>query len=61
MAPNVGFGYTFQRPLIQNDILEATRFAGGLKNHEMLEVNGKQGSLRFDLLCMEDHFHRIRG
>jgi predicted dehydrogenase len=29
--------------------LEATRFAGGNKNHQVLEINGEKGSLRFDL------------
>lgn len=29
--------------------LEATRFAPGRKNHQVLEVNGSKGSLRFDL------------
>jgi predicted dehydrogenase len=29
--------------------LEATRFAAGRKNHEVLEINGEKGSLRFDL------------
>jgi predicted dehydrogenase len=34
--------------------LEATRFAGGHKNHEMLEVNGEKGSIRFDLERMNE-------
>ncbi len=29
--------------------LEATRFAAGHKNHEVLEINGEKGSIRFDL------------
>ena len=29
--------------------LEATRFAAGRKNHEVMEINGEKGSLRFDL------------
>lgn len=29
--------------------LEATRFAAGRKNHQVIEVNGERGSLRFDL------------
>lgn len=29
--------------------LEATRFAKGRKNHEVLEINGENGSLRFNL------------
>lgn len=29
--------------------LEATRFAAGRKNHQVVEVNGERGSLRFDL------------
>jgi predicted dehydrogenase len=29
--------------------LEATRFAGGRKNHQVLEINGEKGSLVFDL------------
>jgi len=37
-------------------ILESTRFAGGLKNHDMLEFNGKQGSLHFDLKHMHEQY-----
>jgi predicted dehydrogenase len=29
--------------------LEATRFAGGRKNHEILEINGEKGSICFNL------------
>jgi predicted dehydrogenase len=29
--------------------LEATRFAAGRKNHQVIEVNGERGSLRFNL------------
>lgn len=29
--------------------LEATRFAAGRKNHQVLEINGEKGSLRFNL------------
>ncbi len=29
--------------------LEATRFAGGNKNHQALEINGEKGSIRFNL------------
>jgi len=29
--------------------LEATRFAGGHKNHEIFEINAEKGSIRFDL------------
>ena len=29
--------------------LEATRFAAGRKNHEVIEINGSRGSLRFNL------------
>ncbi|MBN1259685.1 MAG: Gfo/Idh/MocA family oxidoreductase [Anaerolineae bacterium] len=29
--------------------LEATRFAAGRKNHEVIEINGEKGSLRFNL------------
>lgn len=29
--------------------LEATRFAGGRKNHQVVEINGEKGSIRFDL------------
>ncbi len=29
--------------------LEATRFAGGRKNHEAIEINGEKGSIRFNL------------
>ena len=34
--------------------LEATRFAAGRKNHEMLEINGEKGSLRFNLERMNE-------
>lgn len=29
--------------------LEATRFAGGRKNHQVFEINGEKGSIRFNL------------
>jgi len=29
--------------------LEATRFAGGRKNHQVIEINGEKGSIRFNL------------
>jgi len=29
--------------------LEATRFAAGRKNHQVIEINGEKGSIRFDL------------
>ena len=29
--------------------LEATRFAAGHKNHEVIEINGEKGSIQFDL------------
>ncbi len=29
--------------------LEATRFAAGRKNHEIIEINGEKGSIEFDL------------
>jgi len=29
--------------------LEATRFAAGRKNHQVIEINGEKGSMRFDL------------
>ncbi len=29
--------------------LEATRFAGGRKNHQMIEINGEKGSIQFNL------------
>lgn len=29
--------------------LEATRFAGGRKNHQVLEINAEKGSIRFNL------------
>ena len=29
--------------------LEATRFAGGRKNHQTIEINGEKGSIRFNL------------
>jgi predicted dehydrogenase len=29
--------------------LEATRFAGGRKNHQAIEINGEKGSIRFNL------------
>ncbi|MBN1249869.1 MAG: Gfo/Idh/MocA family oxidoreductase [Anaerolineae bacterium] len=29
--------------------LEATRFAAGRKNHEVIEVNGEKGTIKFDL------------
>jgi predicted dehydrogenase len=34
--------------------LEATRFAAGRKNYEMLEINGEKGSLRFNLERMNE-------
>jgi len=34
--------------------LEATRFAGGRKNHQVLEINGEKGSLVFDLERMNE-------
>jgi predicted dehydrogenase len=34
--------------------LEATRFAGGRKNHEVLEINGEKGSIRFNLERMNE-------
>jgi predicted dehydrogenase len=34
--------------------LEATRFAAGRKNHEVLEINGEKGSIRFDLERMNE-------
>jgi len=34
--------------------LEATRFAAGRKNHEVLEINGEKGSLRFNLERMNE-------
>lgn len=34
--------------------LEATRFAKGRKNYEMLEINGENGSLRFDMENMNN-------
>ncbi len=34
--------------------LEATRFAPGRKNHQVIEVNGSKGSLRFDLERMNE-------
>jgi predicted dehydrogenase len=34
--------------------LEATRFAGGRKNYEVLEVNGEKGSIRFNLERMNE-------
>ena len=34
--------------------LEATRFAGGRKNHQILEVNGEKGSFYFDLERMNE-------
>jgi predicted dehydrogenase len=34
--------------------LEATRFAGGRKNHEVLEINGEKGSIYFDLERMNE-------
>jgi len=29
--------------------LEATRFAGGRKNHQMIEINGEKGTIQFNL------------
>ncbi len=34
--------------------LECTRFAAGRKNHEVLEINGEKGSIRFDLERMNE-------
>ena len=34
--------------------LEATRFAAGRKNHEVLEINGEKGSICFDLERMNE-------
>lgn len=34
--------------------LEATRFAGGRKNHEVLEINGEKGTIRFNLERMNE-------
>lgn len=34
--------------------LEATRFAGGRKNHEVLEINGERGTIRFNLERMNE-------
>jgi predicted dehydrogenase len=34
--------------------LEATRFAGGRKNHEVLEINGEKGSIHFNLERMNE-------
>ncbi|MCX6029341.1 MAG: Gfo/Idh/MocA family oxidoreductase [Chloroflexi bacterium] len=34
--------------------LEATRFAAGRKNYEVLEINGEKGSIRFDLHRMNE-------
>jgi predicted dehydrogenase len=34
--------------------LEATRFAAGRKNHEVLEINGEKGSISFDLERMNE-------
>ncbi|MBN2028846.1 Gfo/Idh/MocA family oxidoreductase [bacterium] len=34
--------------------LEATRFAGGRKNHEVIEINGEKGSIYFDLERMNE-------
>lgn len=34
--------------------LEATRFAAGRKNHEVLEINGEKGSIRFNLERMNE-------
>ena len=34
--------------------LEATRFAGGRKNHNALEINGEKGSIRFNLERMNE-------
>lgn len=34
--------------------LEATRFAGGRKNHQVLEINGEKGSIHFSLERMNE-------
>jgi predicted dehydrogenase len=34
--------------------LEATRFAGGRKNHQVIEINGEKGSICFDLERMNE-------
>ncbi len=34
--------------------LEASRFAAGRKNHEMIEINGEKGSIRFNLERMNE-------
>jgi predicted dehydrogenase len=34
--------------------LEATRFAAGRKNHEVLEINGEKGSIKFNLERMNE-------
>jgi len=34
--------------------LEASRFAGGRKNHQVLEINGEKGSIRFNLERMNE-------
>ena len=34
--------------------LEATRFAGGRKNHQIIEINGEKGSFYFDLERMNE-------
>jgi predicted dehydrogenase len=34
--------------------LEASRFAAGRKNHQVLEINGERGSIRFDLERMNE-------
>ena len=34
--------------------LEATRFAGGRKNYQVLEINGEKGSIRFNLERMNE-------
>lgn len=34
--------------------LEATRFAAGRKNHEVLEINGEKGTIRFNLERMNE-------
>ena len=34
--------------------LEASRFAGGRKNHEVLEINGEKGSIHFNLERMNE-------
>ncbi len=34
--------------------LEATRFAGGRKNHQVIEINGEKGSFYFDLERMNE-------